>query len=414
VAKMITLIDGIFIFYMFLGFYMLSLFLFIYYPRRDSMFSCPKGKPEPVSIVVPCYNEGKTIGTTIESLLKLDYPKEMIEIIIVDDKSKDNSAEVVRQYMKKYKNVRLIVNKRNSGGAAEPTNIGVKAAKYKYIAVTDADSSPQPDALIKMIGFLQEDEKVAAVTCSVLAKSSNNFIQRLQAVEYVVIAFGRKLLDLIDAVYVTPGPFALYRKKCLIEVGLFDPQNLTQDIEIVWRLIAHGYKARMSLSAKVYSETPTKFKAWWKQRIRWSIGGTQSILKHKKYFFKKGMLGAFIIPFFAVSLFLGLFGLSMFMYLLIRRVFYYYLSTKYSIYAQTAILTFEDFSLTPTILNFFGAALFFLGLGFTMGVIAVMKEKDVKNKNFIKILFYQVAYLMVYPLILITALYKLSRNKYSW
>jgi len=410
----LSFIDGVFLFYMFIGLYMLSLFVFILIPNKKSLFSYPKSRPEPVSIVIPCYNESETIGKTIESLLFLDYPEDMIEIIVVDDKSTDNSVKIIEQYTKKYGNVRLMINKRNSGGAAEPTNIGVKAAKYDYIAVTDADSSPQADALKKMIGFFQEDNKVAAVTCAVLAKGARTFIQRLQSIEYVVIAFGRKLLDLIDSVYVTPGPFALYRKKTLIEVGLFDPKNLTQDIEIVWRFIAHGYKARMCLAAKVYSETPSKFRMWWKQRIRWNIGGTQSIIKHKKYLFKKGMLGAFIIPYFSLSLFLGLFGLGMFTYLFIRRILYYYLSTQYSIYAQTAIFTLQDLSFTPSILNFLGAAMFILGAGFTMLVIGIMKEPSIKNKNIFNLLFYWLVYLTIYPFIMIVALYKLTTKKYTW
>ncbi len=410
----LNFIDTVFLVYMFIGLYMLSLFIFILVPNKKKLFSFPTSKPEPVSIVVPCYNESETIGKTIESLLNLDYPKEMIEIIVVDDLSKDNSVKIIEQYVKKYPNVRLIVNKRNSGGAAEPTNIGVKAAKYNYIAVTDADSSPEPDALRKMLGFLQEDKRVAAVTCAVLAKGSKTFIQKLQAIEYVVIAFGRKLLDLVDSVYVTPGPFALYRKKTLIEVGLFDPKNLTQDIEIVWRFIAHGYKARMCLGARVYSHTPSKFKAWWRQRIRWNIGGTQSIIKHKKHLFNKGMLGAFIIPYFSLSLFLGLFGLGIFIYLLIRRALYYYLSTQYSIYAQTAIFTLQELSFTPSILNFLGASLFLLGAGFTIMVIGLMNEPQVKNKNIFNLLFYLLIYLTVYPFIMITGLYKLATGRYSW
>lgn len=407
-------IDGVFFFYMFVGFYMVSLFIFIYLHNRKNLFTFPKAKLEPVSIIVPCFNEGELIGKTIESLLKLDYPKNMIEIIIVDDKSSDNSAEIARKYEKKYKNVRVIVNKRNSGGAAEPTNIGIRAAKYNYIAVTDADSSPQPDALKKMLGFLQEDEKVGAVTCAVLVKNQETFMQKLQAIEYVVIGFGRKILDKIDAVYVTPGPFALYRKKTLFEVGLFDPKNLTQDIEIVWRLIAHGYKARMCLAAKVYSDAPKKFRHWWKQRLRWNIGGTQSILKHRKALFKNGMLGAFIIPYFTASLFLGIFGLGMFIYLFSRRFIYSYLSTKYSIYAQTAVLSLQDLTFSPSILNFLGATLLILGGGFTLVMISVMNEPSVRNKNVFNLLFYQIVYLAVYPFIMIHGLSRLIRGKISW
>ena len=263
-------------------------------------------------------------------------------------------------------------------------------------------------------GFLQEDEKIGAVTCAVLAKKPETFIQKLQSIEYLVIAFGRKILDLVDAVYVTPGPFALYKKKVLLEVGLFDVKNLTQDIEIVWRLRAHGYLARMCLSAKVYSETPNKFRAWWRQRIRWNIGGTQSLIKYKKLLFRKGMLGAFIIPYFSLSLFLGLLGLGIMAYLITRRLLFYYLSTKYSIYAQATILTLQDLTFTPSILNFLGAALFILGGAFTLVVIATMKEGHVKNKNIFNILFYLIVYLSIYPLIMITALTKLIRGKYSW
>jgi poly-beta-1,6-N-acetyl-D-glucosamine synthase len=410
----ISFIDGIFFFYMFVGMYMICLFIFIFLQNTGKMFHYPNSKPEPVSVIVPCFNASKTIGNTIESIKKLDYPKELIEIIVVDDKSSDNSVEVIKRFVKKYDNVSLIVNKRNSGGAAEPTNLGIKSAKYEYVAITDDDSEPRPDALRKMLGFLQEDEKNAAVTCAVLVRKQEKFIQRLQAIEYLVIAFGRKILDLVDSVYVTPGPFALYKKKKLFEVGLFDPKNLTQDIEIVWRLIAHGYKAKMSLSAKVYSDAPKKFKVWFRQRIRWNIGGTQSLIKHRKYLFKKGMLGAFIIPYFSFSLFLGIFGLAIFTYLLIKRAFFYFLSTSQSIYAQSTILSLQDLTFAPSILNFLGAALFLLGGAFTIAVISIMNEPEVKNRNLFSILFYLIIYLSIYPFIMITALYKLARGKYSW
>lgn len=399
---------------MFIGLYMTSLLILLYLPNRKKIFSYEPSKHVPVSIVVPCYNEGETIGHTIESLLQMDYPKDMIEIIIVDDKSKDNSVEVARRYERMYKNVRVIVNGRNSGGAAEPTNIGFKAARFDFVAVTDADSTPEPDALKKMLGFLQADKKVGAVTCAVLAKNARTRMQKLQQIEYKVISFTRKLLDTIDAVYVTPGPFALYRKSVVEKVGYFDTTNLTQDIEIVWRLRSHGYRARMCLAAKVYSETPHKFRQWWKQRIRWNIGGTQTMLKYRRYLFKNGMLGVFIIPFFTISLFLGLFGLGLFTYLMLERLLVTYLSTKYSVYANTAIVTLQDLSFAPSVLNFFGAALFFLGLAFTLFVLANMRETEFGKTKPFNILMYSLVYLAIYPFISVTAIYKLARGKYSW
>ena len=407
-------IDFVFFFYFFIGLYMSSLFIFIYLHNRRKMFEDPRGESEPISIVMPCYNEGEHIGKAIESLLDLDYPKDMLEIIIVDDKSTDNSAEVVRRYTKKYRNVRLIVNKRNSGGAAEPTNIGVKAAKYKYVAVADSDSTPKKDALIKMIRYLQQDRKVGAVTCSILCKNPTSFLQKMQNIEYNIIAFTRKLLDFVDSVYVTPGPLALYRKKDLIKVGLFDTKNMTQDIEIVWRLLSHGYKARMCLSTTVYSVTPSKLRDWWRQRIRWNIGGTQTLLKYKGLIFRKGILGLFIIPLFTASLFLGLFGFGLFVYLLGRRLLVSYLSTKYSVYANTAVLRFDELSFMPSVLNFFGFALFIVGLSFTLFGLAHMKGQRIGKISPFSLLIYSTLYLTLYPINLLTSLYKLARGRYSW
>lgn len=411
---MVNVIETVFFIYIFIGLYMLSLFVLIYLANRKKMFFYPKGKPEPVSVVMPCYNESATIGRAIESLLALDYPKEMIEIIVVDDKSSDNSVEVVRKYVQKYKNVKLIINKKNSGGAAEPTNIGVRAAKYGYIAVADADSLPDKDAIHKMIGFLQENKKVGGVTCSVMVKNPETFMQKLQAIEYTVIGFSRKLLDCVGAVYVTPGPFALYRKSILVKIGLFDPKNLTQDIEIVWRMLSKGYAARMSLDARVYTFAPKKIGEWWRQRIRWNIGGTQTLLKYKHLVFRKGMLGNFIIPFFSASLFIGIVGLGIFSYLWSRRLFIRYLTTKYSIYADATILRLQDLTFAPSILNFFGIILFVLGAVFTLFGLWMMKDLRRKHTTLVNIAFYMIVYLSVYPFIMITSLFKLATGRYSW
>lgn len=413
-----TFIDFIFFFYIFIGLYMSSLLALLFIYGRQHLFSYPSSKPVPVSIVVPCYNAGSRIGKVLESLLHLDYPQNMIEIIVVDDKSTDNSAEVVSSYALRYPCIHLIKNKRNSGAAAEPTNIGIRHASHDYIAVTDDDSTPRPDALKKMLGFLQKDSRVAAVTCAVLAKPGSSFIQQLQAIEYYIIALNRKLLDTVDSVYVTPGPFALYRKRALLEVGLFDTANMTQDIEIVWRLLSRGYLARMCLSAQVYSETPHRFAKWFKQRVRWNVGGLQCMLKYRSFLFRKGMLGAFIIPFFSFSLFLGVFGLGLFFYLIAKRLIVSYLSVNYSLYANSSILYLQDLSFSPSILNFFGGALFLLGFFFTLYGLGVMKEVDAgairERRNIFNILFYLLVYLAIYPFIMITSLYKLLRGTYTW
>ena len=407
--------DLIFLFYTYATLFISSLLFFIYFSNKNNMFNYPKYKYEAVSIVMPCYNEEKEIGNAIESLLKLDWPKDMLEIIIVDDKSKDGSVKIAKKYAKKYDFIKIIESKTNSGGAARPCNIGLENSKYNYVAITDADSKPEKGILKKMIGFLQTEKNTAGVTCSVLVdKPPKTFIEKLQLIEYVVIAFSRKLLDFINAVYVTPGPFAVYKKDKLIEVGKFDEKNMTQDIEIVWALRKIGYDVRMSLAGKVYTTAPNKLKIWWKQRNRWNIGGMQTIIKHKSQILKNNILGNFILPFFSVSLFIGLIGVVLMVNNLINKLTTIYLTSQYSVYSSNYILISETVSLPPLILLYFSLALISIGIFFTYFSISNMKELKLGFKENLSVLFYFLIYLSLYPFVILSSVYKFLSGNYTW
>ena len=265
--------------------------------------------------MIPAFNEEDSIRGTVESVLKSDY-KNLIEVIIINDGSKDNTLKIALELREKFSNVKVL-NKENSG-KADSLNQGIKFAKGELIAVVDADSYPDEHAISSMAGFFN-DEKVGAVTTRILVKTKDNFLRKMQAIEYKVIAFTRKLLDFLDSIYVTPGPMALYRKSALEKIHGFDKRNMTEDIEATWHLIHDGYDVRMSFIAKSATVAPDTLKKWYKQRIRWNIGGYQTILKYKNCFFRKGMLGFFILPFFSVSLVLGVFGLGILFYRLFRR-----------------------------------------------------------------------------------------------
>ena len=407
--------DLIFLFYTYATLFISSLLFFIYFSNKNKMFNYPNYKYEPVSIIMPCYNEEKEIGNAIESLLNLDWPNDKIEIIIVDDKSSDNSVKIAKKYAKKYNFIKVIESKTNSGGAARPCNIGLENSKYNYIAITDADSKPERSILKKMIGFLQTEKNTAGVTCSVLVdKPPKTFIEKLQLIEYIVIAFSRKLLDFINAVYVTPGPFALYKKEKLIEAGKFDEKNMTQDIEIVWALRKIGYDVRMSLGGKVYTTAPNRLKIWWKQRNRWNIGGIQTIIKHKNQILKNNILGNFILPFFSVSLFIGLIGVVLMVNNIINKFTTIYLTSQYSISSSKYLLNSETISLPPLILLYFSLALISIGIFFTYFSISNMKELKLGFKENISVLFYFLVYLSLYPFVILSSVYKFVRGNYTW
>jgi cellulose synthase/poly-beta-1,6-N-acetylglucosamine synthase-like glycosyltransferase len=194
---------------------------------------------------------------------------------------------------------------------------------------------------------------------------------------------------------------------------------LTEDIEIVWRIVKNGWKVKMCLAARVYSTAPRKFFYWFNQRIRWDVGGLQCINKYKSLFMRKGMLGFFIIPFFTLSLVIGLIGLGVFFYVAGTSIIQNFLFVDYTATAGTHLLALEDINLTPTILNFFGIVLFLLGLFFTLAGLGVMGEKRGGVGNIFNLLFYMIIYLTIYPLIMLFAIgkiikYRIQGKRIGW
>ncbi|MFH1503726.1 MAG: glycosyltransferase family 2 protein [Candidatus Diapherotrites archaeon] len=406
-------ITVIYLIYMFIAFYFLFLFIFIYIQNKSKIFYCPKpNKNYSLTMIIPCYNEGETIEETIKSVLNAGY-KNLKKVVVVDDCSKDNSYEIITSLAKKYPKVIAVQTPKNTGCAAGSKNYGVKFADTELIGFSDGDSFIEKGSIDKVVGFFN-DEKVGSVTSSVLVYNRNKFIGKLQSIEYKVIKFSRKLLEFVDSIYVTPGPLGIFRKSAFDKIGGFDEKNLTEDIEITWHLQAEGYKVKMAVPARAYTVAPSTIKEWIKQRNRWNMGGLQTIGKYSKDWFKKGMLGNFILPFFVFSWVLGLFGLFVLVYRILRMLILKLLSTTYSIQAQTAILRLSDVNLTPNVLVFFGITVFIFSLWFTVIALLNMGEEKYKRENFFTVGFYMIFYLLAYPIILIISGYKFLRGYRKW
>jgi len=412
---MVEFITVVYLIYSFIAFYFLFLFLLIYFQNKQEFFSYPKpDRDYELTMVIPCYNGEGAIGGTIQGLVDAGY-RGLKKIIVVDDCSKDNSYKIMKEYEKKYPElVKVVQTPKNTGNAAGAKNYGAKFADTELIGFTDDDSFIEKGSIDKMVGFFN-DEKVGSVTCSVLVHNRKKFIEKLQSIEYKVIKFSRKLLEFVDSIYVTPGPLGIFRKSAFDKVGGFDVNNLAEDIEITWHLQAEGYKVKMSVPARAYSVAPSKINAWVKQRNRWNIGGLQTISKYNNDWFRKGMLGNFILPFFVFSWVVGLFGLGVFVYRILRLTILNFVSTKLSVEAQTAVLRFSDINLVPNVLIFLGVTVFFLSFTYTIMALLNMSEKShYRRENFFTVGFYMLFYLLAYPIILIISGYKFLKGDRKW
>jgi len=168
-----------------------------------------------------------------EHVKNLNYPSKK-EIIVVDDGSNDNSQNI----LKKIKGIKTILKKKNEGKAAA-LNDGITAAKGGYVVTIDSDTYPESDCLEKMVSHMEEG--ISAVTGFVRAHNTKGIVEKIQEVEYL-IAFGffQKVLSDINAILVTPGPMSLYRKSVLKKIGGFDEKNITEDMEIAFRIRKYG------------------------------------------------------------------------------------------------------------------------------------------------------------------------------
>ena len=290
-------------------------FLFTFFENMDGLKERkPKRFPK-VSIIVPAYNEEDTLKGTVYSLLNLDYPKDKLEIVVVDDGSKDKTLEIARQFEKKGV---MVFTKINQGGKGYALNFGLTKCSGEFVGCLDADSFVQTNALKKMIGYF-DDERVMAVTPSIKVWKDNNILQKIQRVEYLMGVFLRKSFSYLDSIHVTPGPFTIYRKKFFDNYGGYDSGNLTEDIEVALRIQRQGFRIENCMDANVYTVGPRTLKTLQRQRNRWYVGFLENVVNYRDLFgLKHGNLGLLILPgaFISVAL-----SITLFSYTIIRGIF---------------------------------------------------------------------------------------------
>ena len=260
----------------------LALPLSIYHKHLETEFSNklkPEGHWPSVSIIVPAHNEEKVIEKCIEALLEIDYPKK--EVIVVDDGSADRTYELATRY--EQEGVKVF-HRSNAGGKSVALNTGILFAKGEIIVTCDADSLIDRSA-IRKIATRFEDPLVNAVAGNVKVLNRTNLLTRCQALEYIVdLNIYRRVFDVFGAVPVVPGPLAAFRKSALNEIGFYDRDTLTEDFDITVKILKTGKIVRALSEASVYTEAPASWKDFYGQRLRWSRGTFQTLLKHSDVF----------------------------------------------------------------------------------------------------------------------------------
>ena len=232
-----------------------------------------------VTITVPAYNEEVVIEKALLSLKEQTYPN--LEILVIDDGSKDRTFIKSKRLEYTKGNRSLKVYRKKNGGKANAINYGIEHSTGELIMVVDADSKLDPDAVWLMAEYF-DDEEIAAVAGSVYVSNQDTLLTKLQALEYVeglnMVRNGQAFLKLVNII---PGPIGMFRKSALYEVGLYDDDTFAEDCDVTLKLISHDYKIEFESDAVAYTEAPENLLDLIKQRYRWTRGILQAIRKHK-------------------------------------------------------------------------------------------------------------------------------------
>ena len=236
-----------------------------------------------VSILIPARNEEKVVGRILQRMTELTYPKEKLEVIVIDDASTDRTGEIAEEFAKKYEYVEVVRRKPEDGGKGKPAalNHGLNHATGEIVYCFDADYYPQRDILEKLTIYFV-DSKVGAVQGRVIVLNEPyTLVTRLVALEriggYRVDQLARDNLGLIPQFGGTVGGF----RRSLIEfLGGWDADMLTEDTDLTFKTYLAGYKVRYVNEAECYEEAVENWRSYWRQRCRWAKGHMQCAFRH--------------------------------------------------------------------------------------------------------------------------------------
>ena len=378
-------------------------------PARDARLRGPATVLPTVAIIVPCWNEMATLEATCKSLLTLDYPKEKLEIILVDDGSTDATPSIMQSFTQ-HPQVRIIL--KENGGKHTALNAGIASTEAELIGCLDADSFVEPDALREIVTCFI-DEQVAAATAAMSVHHPKNMLQHMQNAEYTFGITLRHSFASVNGLYVTPGPFSFYRRSVVNELGGFRYGHQTEDMEMALRIQQAGHKIDNAPRARVYTKTPETLFKLIKQRTRWTSGFLRNIFGEYRGLIgnrRHGTLGMLVLPSAILSI-----GSSVLLFSLVLFNLTRHASAAINIrtgiplsYAMIPHGSFDWFYFPTSAYLFLGAAT--LLASFTLIAVGKRISRTPGNLTF-GIASYALLYAFVAPLWLINATSDVVRNK---
>jgi len=258
-----------------------ALLYYFLWERRDG--DTVDGLPQlaeypPVSILIPCHNESGNIRETIEFLLRQKYPD--FEIVAINDGSSDPTLQILKRLAEQYPQVRVIHLDSNQGKAMA-LRAGALLTRNDYLVCIDGDALLGAEAIPWMMRHFLANPKVGAVTGNPRIRTRSTLLGKIQVGEFsAIVGMIKRAQRLYGRLFTVSGVIAAFRKSALHSVGYWSNDMVTEDIDISWKLQLAGWSIRFEPHALCWVLMPETLKGLWRQRLRWSQGGAEVLLRY--------------------------------------------------------------------------------------------------------------------------------------
>ena len=233
-----------------------------------------------VTIMIPAHNEEAVISNTVENVLNLDYPN--FEVIVIDDRSSDNTASVIKELEAKYEQVHALIREKGAfPGKSAVLNDAFKMANGEAVLVFDADATVEPDFLTKLIPHLEPADVGAVQARKIIRNKDVNFLTRCQNNEYTFDTYLQVSRDAIKGAVELRGNGELIKRAALEDINGWNNYTITDDLDMSTRLHIKGWDVLFCPDACVYEEGIVYVFPLFRQRRRWLEG---TIRRYLEYF----------------------------------------------------------------------------------------------------------------------------------
>jgi cellulose synthase/poly-beta-1,6-N-acetylglucosamine synthase-like glycosyltransferase len=298
-----------------------------------------------VSMLVPAYNEERSIVSSVHAILALRYP--LLEIVIAEDGSTDQTFEVLRAEFNLVPSPRVpagtietvgcvqsvhisrdgrvvVVRKENAGRRGDALNVALEYARHPLVCMIDADSVLERDALLQVVRpFMDDPERVAATGGAIRPingcptergrivekRAPARWAPRIQVVEYLrSFLLGRVGLSAFNSLMIISGAFGLFRRDLVQQVGGLTSGSLAEDADLIGSLHRklrqekREYRIVFVPHPVCWTEVPETLKILGRQRRRWSHGLLQVLWRFRSMILnpRYGRVGLFLFPYYLI------------------------------------------------------------------------------------------------------------------